>query len=179
MAIEFGRRPEQRGPGVGYEPHDGPRRLLHRLENERSQATLGAQGIHRRHPRRPCRRRGHEGHGDWDFRDQPPELWDQYKTTFPPGTHIRIHPLLDWTEINIWEYIKLENIPFIDLYLDKGEGIRYRSLGCAPCTTPIKSTAKTVDEIIEELRHTTVAERSGRAQDEGRGMELLRKDGYM
>lgn len=59
-------------------------------------------------------------HGDWDFRDQPPELWDQFKTTFPPGTHIRIHPLLDWTEINIWEYIKAENIPFIDLYLDKG-----------------------------------------------------------
>lgn len=118
-------------------------------------------------------------HGDWDFRDQPPELWDQFKTTFPPGTHIRIHPLLDWTEINIWEYIKLENIPFMDLYLDKGEGTRYRSLGCAPCTTPIKSTAKSVDDIIDELRHTTVAERSGRAQDEGRGMELLRKDGYM
>ena len=87
--------------------------------------------------------------------------------------------MLDWTEINIWEYIKLENIPFIDLYLNKGDGTRYRSLGCAPCTTPIKSTASTVDEIIEELRHTTVAERSGRAQDEGRGMELLRKDGYM
>jgi sulfate adenylyltransferase subunit 2 len=118
-------------------------------------------------------------HGDWDFRDQPPELWDQFKTTFPQGTHIRIHPLLDWTEINIWEYIKFENIPFIDLYLDKGEGTRYRSLGCAPCTFPIKSTAKTVDDIIAELRHTTVAERAGRAQDEGRGMELLRKDGYM
>jgi len=116
---------------------------------------------------------------EWNFKDQPPELWDQFKTTFPPGTHIRIHPLLDWTEINIWEYIKLENIPFIDLYLDKGEGTRYRSLGCAPCTTPIKSTAKSVDDIIDELRHTTVAERSGRAQDEGRGMELLRKDGYM
>ncbi|MDE3018689.1 MAG: sulfate adenylyltransferase subunit 2 [Nitrospirota bacterium] len=118
-------------------------------------------------------------HGDWDFRDQPPELWDQFKTAFPPGTHIRIHPLLDWTEINIWEYIKYENIPFMDLYLDKGDGTRYRSLGCAPCTTPIKSTAKTVDDILEELRHTTVAERAGRAQDEGRGMELLRKDGYM
>ena len=116
-------------------------------------------------------------HGDWDFRDQPPELWDQFKTTFPPGTHIRIHPLLDWTEINIWEYIKLENIPFIDLYLDKGEGTRYRSLGCAPCTMPIKSTAKTVDEIIEELRHTTVAERSGRAQDEGRGWSCCGKTG--
>src|SRR5207247_8468445 len=89
------------------------------------------------------------------------------------------HPLLDWTEINIWEYIRAENIPIIDLYFDKGEGTRYRSLGCAPCTFPIKSTAKTVDEIIEELRNTTVAERSGRAQDEGRGMEILRKDGYM
>ena len=74
---------------------------------------------------------------------------------------------------------KLENIPFMDLYLDKGDGTRYRSLGCAPCTAPIKSAAKSVDDIIEELRHTTVAERSGRAQDEGRGMELLRKDGYM
>src|SRR3989475_6890004 len=105
--------------------------------------------------------------------------WDQFKITFPEGTHIRIHPLLDWTEINIWEYIRAENIPIIDLYFDKGDGTRYRSLGCAPCTAPIKSTAKTVDAIIEELRHTTVAERSGRAQDEGRGMELLRKDGYM
>ena len=116
---------------------------------------------------------------DWDIADQPPELWNQFKTEFAPGTSVRIHPLLDWTEINIWEYIKLENIPFMDLYLNKGDGTRYRSLGCAPCTMPIKSTASTVDEIIEELRHTTVAERAGRAQDEGRGMELLRKDGYM
>jgi len=117
---------------------------------------------------------------EWDFRDQPPELWDQFKTSFPPGTHIRIHPLLDWTEINIWEYIKLENIPFLtNLYLDQGTGTRYRSLGCAPCTFPIQSTAKTVDDIITELRNSNVAERAGRAQDEGRGMELLRKEGYM
>lgn len=117
---------------------------------------------------------------EWDFRDQPPELWDQFKTSFPPGTHIRIHPLLDWMEINIWEYIKLENIPFMsNLYLDQGTGTRYRSLGCAPCTFPIKSTAKTVDDIILELRNSNVAERAGRAQDEGRGMELLRKEGYM
>jgi sulfate adenylyltransferase subunit 2 len=117
---------------------------------------------------------------EWDFRDQPPELWDQFKTSFPPGTHIRIHPLLDWTEINIWEYIRLESIPFLsNLYLDQGTGTRYRSLGCAPCTFPIQSTAKTVDEIITELRNSNVAERAGRAQDEGRGMELLRKEGYM
>lgn len=116
---------------------------------------------------------------DWDFRDQPPELWDQYKTRFEPGTHVRIHPLLDWTEINIWEYILKERIPVIPLYFDQGTGIRYRSLGCAPCTAPISSTAKTVEEIIAELRTTKVAERSGRAQDADRGMEKLRKDGYM
>lgn len=116
---------------------------------------------------------------DWDFRDQPPELWDQFKTKFEPGTHVRIHPLLDWTEINIWEYIKKENIPVIPLYFDQGRGTRYRSLGCAPCTTEIQSTAKNVDEIIAELRVTKVAERSGRAQDADRGMEKLRKDGYM
>jgi sulfate adenylyltransferase subunit 2 len=118
-------------------------------------------------------------HGEWDFRDQPPELWDQFKTSFPEGTHIRIHPLLDWTELDIWQYVKLESIPMIDLYFDRGDGTRFRSLGCAPCTLPMKSNAKTVDDVIEELKHSTVAERAGRAQDEGRGMELLRKDGYM
>ncbi len=118
-------------------------------------------------------------HGDWDFRDQPPELWDQFKTSFPEGTHVRIHPLLDWREIDIWEYIRTEEIPIIDLYFDRGDGTRYRSLGCEPCTFPIRSTAKTLSEIVEELRLTTIAERAGRAQDEGRGMELLRKDGYM
>jgi sulfate adenylyltransferase subunit 2 len=118
-------------------------------------------------------------HGDWDFRDQPPELWDQFKTSFPEGTHIRIHPLLDWREIDIWEYIRQEEIPIIDLYFDRGEGTRFRSLGCGPCTLPIESRAQSLEEIVEELRLTTVAERAGRAQDEGRGMELLRKDGYM
>lgn len=117
--------------------------------------------------------------GEWDFRDQPPEFWDQYKISFPPDTHIRIHPLLDWREIDIWEYIRMENIPVIDLYFDQGDGTRYRSLGCAPCTFAIESPAKNLDDLIEELRVTTTAERAGRAQDEGRGMELLRKDGYM
>jgi sulfate adenylyltransferase subunit 2 len=116
---------------------------------------------------------------DWNISEQPPELWEQFKTRFEPGTHVRIHPLLDWTEINVWEYIQKENIPIIPLYFDQGNGTRYRSLGCAPCTRVITSTAKTVAEIIEELRTTRVAERSGRAQDADRGMEKLRKDGYM
>lgn len=121
---------------------------------------------------------------DWDVGDQPPELWNQFKTDFAPGTHVRIHPLLDWTELNIWEYIERENIPIIDLYFDKGTGRRYRSLGCAPCTDSVESTAKNVSEIVEELRSgkfRNVAERSGRAQDkeDGGGLETLRKEGYM
>ena len=118
---------------------------------------------------------------DWDLDDQPPELWNQFKTDFAPGTHIRIHPLLDWTEINIWEYIERESIPIIDLYFDQGNGRRYRSLGCAPCTGDVCSAATTPAEIIVELKNTTVAERSGRAQDQAdpHAMEKLRRDGYM
>ncbi|HLJ65631.1 MAG TPA: sulfate adenylyltransferase subunit CysD, partial [Stellaceae bacterium] len=66
--------------------------------------------------------------GQWDFRDQPPEFWDQYNTSFPPGTHLRVHPLLHWTELDIWRYIRRERIPVVDLYFAKG-GKRYRSLG--------------------------------------------------
>ena len=121
---------------------------------------------------------------DWDVGDQPPELWNQFKTDFAPGTHVRVHPLLDWTELNIWEYIQRENIPIIDLYFDRGDGKRYRSLGCGPCTEPVDSTASNVAEIIEELRSgkfANIAERSGRAQDkeDGQGLETLRRDGYM
>jgi sulfate adenylyltransferase subunit 2 len=119
----------------------------------------------------------------WDVGDQPPEFWNQYKTDFAPGTHVRIHPLLDWTELNIWEYIEREAIPIVPLYFDRGDGTRYRSLGCWPCTNPIESTSRSVAEIIEELGSGSlagVAERSGRAQDkEDGGLETLRRAGYM
>ncbi len=120
---------------------------------------------------------------EWDVGDQPPELWNQFKTDFAPGTHVRVHPLLDWTELNIWEYIQRENIPIIDLYFNRGDGKRYRSLGCAPCTGMVDSDARNVDEIVEELKtgkFSNIAERSGRAQDkEDGGLETLRRDGYM
>jgi len=118
---------------------------------------------------------------DWAIADQPPELWNQFKTDFAPGTHVRIHPLLDWTEINIWEYIESEKVPIIDLYFDKGTGRRYRSIGCEPCTGSIQSVACTSAEIITELRRTTVPERAGRAQDQEDtyAMEKLRREGYM
>ncbi|AQT67893.1 Sulfate adenylyltransferase subunit 2 [Anaerohalosphaera lusitana] len=121
---------------------------------------------------------------DWDVGDQPPELWNQFKTDFAPGTHVRVHPLLDWTELNIWQYIERENIPIIDLYFDQGDGTRYRSLGCGPCTKPVESTASNVHEIVEELtsgKFANIAERSGREQDkeDGNSLESLRRDGYM
>ncbi len=119
----------------------------------------------------------------WDIGSQPPEFWSQYKTDFPSGTHVRIHPLLDWTELNIWEYIHRENIPTVSLYYDQGKGRRYRSLGCAPCTKPVCSSSRNPAEIITELKSgqfANIAERSGRAQDkEMGGLEALRKEGYM
>jgi sulfate adenylyltransferase subunit 2 len=120
----------------------------------------------------------------WDVAGQPPEFWQQYNTEFAPDTHVRVHPLLDWTEVNIWEYIAREAIPVIDLYFDAGNGRRYRSLGCEPCTKDIESDANGVEAVLVELvsgRLARVAERAGRAQDaedEG-GLETLRRDGYM
>jgi sulfate adenylyltransferase subunit 2 len=123
-------------------------------------------------------------HNGWRIEDQPPEFWNQFKTDFAPGTHVRVHPLLDWTELNIWEYIEREKIPTVSLYYDQGNGKRYRSLGCYPCTNAVESLARNPAEIIEELRtgrYANVAERSGRAQDleDGGGLETLRRDGYM
>jgi sulfate adenylyltransferase subunit 2 len=120
----------------------------------------------------------------WDVGDQPPEFWNQFKTDFAPGTHVRIHPLLDWTELNIWEYIEREKIPVVSLYFNQGNGHRYRSLGCYPCTNPVESDARTLSDIIDELvsgKLSNIAERSGRAQDseDGGGLETLRREGYM
>ena len=116
----------------------------------------------------------------WNVKDQPPEFWDQFTTDYAPGAHLRIHPLLSWEEIDVWRYIQRENIPVVNLYFAKN-GKRYRSLGCAPCTGTVDSTATTVAEIIEELRTTHTAERSGRAQDKESedAFERLRSQGYM
>ena len=120
----------------------------------------------------------------WDVGDQPPEFWNQYNTEFAPGTHVRIHPLLDWTEADVWEYIARESIPTVSLYFDDGTGHRYRSLGCGPCTSPVESNAASAREIVVELtrgKFARVAERAGRAQDrdDGGGLETLRREGYM
>ncbi|MDD5440569.1 MAG: sulfate adenylyltransferase subunit 2 [Candidatus Omnitrophica bacterium] len=117
---------------------------------------------------------------EWDYKNQPPEFWEQYTTRAKEETHIRVHPLLSWREIDIWEYIKRETIPMVSLYFAKN-GARYRSIGCHTCCTTVPSNAGTVDAIIAELKNTNVAERSGRAQDKESDyiMQKLRSLGYM
>lgn len=118
--------------------------------------------------------------GKWNFRDQPPEFWGQYNTDFGPDAHIRIHPLLQWTEVDIWRYIQRENIPVVPLYFAR-DGKRFRSLGEIGITEPIDSTAASIDDIIAELETTRSAERAGRAMDHDSedAFERLRSEGYM
>jgi len=117
---------------------------------------------------------------DWNYKDQPPEFWGQYSLPEDETTHVRIHPILSWTELDIWQYIHMENIPVCELYFAKN-GQRYRSLGCEPCNNTFASEASNVDEIIRELEITKDPERAGRAQDQevAYAMQKLRKDGYM
>jgi sulfate adenylyltransferase subunit 2 len=116
----------------------------------------------------------------WDYRNQPPELWDLYQRAMAEDHHVRIHPMLHWSELDVWKYAQRERIPLPDLYFAK-KGKRYRSIGCVPCCLPVDSQADTVAKIIKELESTDVAERSGRAQDkeDSYAMQKLRSLGYM
>jgi sulfate adenylyltransferase subunit 2 len=118
--------------------------------------------------------------GRWNVREQPPEFWGYTLSEIPHGGHVRVHPLLAWTEIDVWRYIKRDDIPFVPLYLAR-DGLRYRSLGEKNITIPIASQAATIDEIIEELATTREPERAGRTMDQESeaSFERLRAGGYM
>jgi len=116
----------------------------------------------------------------WDYKDQQPELWDQYKSEREAGQHLRVHPMLSWTELDVWKYIKREDLAVNPLYFAE-DGERFRSLGCKPCTDPVKSDVDSVEGMIEEIQSSDKGERSGRAQDkeEANAMQKLRSLGYM
>jgi sulfate adenylyltransferase subunit 2 len=116
----------------------------------------------------------------WDYKNQPMEIWEQHQQQGKNDHHFRIHPILHWTEQDIWDYTKREKLPVVDLYFAK-EGKRFRSIGCERCCAPIESTATTMDQVIEELKTTKISERSGRAQDKESAymMQKLRSLGYM
>src|SRR5690606_30344114 len=125
----------------------------------------------------------------WDPKNQRPELWNIYNGRVDPGESIRVFPLSNWTELDIWQYIHLENIPIVPLYfaavrpvvkrngtlimvdddrmpLEEGEEVmekmvRFRTLGCYPLTGAVESTANTLPEIIQEMLLTTTSERQG------------------
>ena len=120
---------------------------------------------------------------EWDYKNQPPEFWNQWvvkNEKSEAGEHVRVQPLLDWTEVDIWRYIEREKIPIPNMYFAR-DGKRYRSLGCWPITKPIESSAGTINAIIEELLQTKTSERSGRAQDhqERYAMQKLRAKGFL
>ncbi|HVN68497.1 MAG TPA: sulfate adenylyltransferase subunit CysD [Candidatus Binatia bacterium] len=118
--------------------------------------------------------------GSWDPRSQPPELWDFFPYEVADGAHVRIHPLLHWTELDIWRYTRRENIPYVPLYLARN-GMRFRSLGESNITVPIPSNAETLDGVITELEQTREPERAGRTMDHESedAFERLRTTGYM
>jgi sulfate adenylyltransferase subunit 2 len=144
----------------------------------------------------------------WDPKNQRPELWNLYNARKARGESIRVFPLSNWTELDIWQYIHLENIPIVPLYfaapratverdglllmvdddrfrLRAGEipvvrSIRFRTLGCYPLTGAIASNATSVPEVIQEMLLTTTSERQGRAidHDQGASMEQKKQSGY-
>jgi sulfate adenylyltransferase subunit 2 len=145
--------------------------------------------------------------GQWDPKNQRPELWNLYNARIEKGQSVRIFPLSNWTEIDVWQYIERENIPVVPLYFAKerevlvrGEMLipvehsmelrfgekpqrvmcRMRSLGCTYCTGAIRSTADTLSKIIEELKTFQRSERENRVidHDQEGSMELKKREGY-
>jgi sulfate adenylyltransferase subunit 2 len=144
----------------------------------------------------------------WDPRAQRPELWHLFNTRLQAGESMRVFPLSNWTEIDVWEYIGAENIPVVPLYFAKErpvverdgtlimvdderlpllpgetprrERVRFRTLGCYPLTGAIRSDATTVDEVIAEMRASRLSERQGRLidHDEAASMERKKREGY-
>jgi len=144
----------------------------------------------------------------WDPKQQRPELWNIYNSKVNKGESIRVFPLSNWTELDIWQYIHLEGIPIVPLYYAKErpvvdyngltimvddermripegqtprmEKVRFRTLGCYPLTGAVKSQAQTLPEIIQEMLLTTTSERQGRAidHDEAGSMEKKKQEGY-
>ena len=144
----------------------------------------------------------------WDPKHQRPELWNVYNAKKAKGESIRVFPLSNWTELDIWQYIHLEKVPIVPLYfaaprptvvrdglllmvdderfpLRPGEvpvqrSIRFRTLGCYPLTGAVESTATTLEQVIQEMLLTTTSERQGRAidHDQAASMEKKKQEGY-
>jgi len=180
---------EARNRGIGYETTD-PVTVTHELKTVALQQVLAAHkfdalitGIRRDEDATRAKERYFSPRNsdfEWDYKDQPPEFWNHFTTEVAPGEHVRVQPLLDWNEIDIWRYLEREKVPLPGMYFSRN-GQRFRSLGCMPISKPVASNAATIADIIEELKVTRVSERAGRAQDhhERNAMQKLRAKGFM
>jgi sulfate adenylyltransferase subunit 2 len=180
---------EARDRGIGYETRD-PVTVTHELKTVALKQAIAEHGwdalitgIRRDEDATRAKERyfsPRDADSVWNYKDQPPQFWGQFATGKVPGEHVRVQPLLDWTEIDIWRYLQREKIPIPKLYFAR-DGKRFRSLGCHPITHPILSNAATIEEIIAELEGTHTSERAGRAQDhhEPHAMQKLRARGFM
>lgn len=117
--------------------------------------------------------------GRWDPRLQRPEIWQLYNGYLNPGQSLRVFPLSNWTERDIWNYIQTEDLPIVSLYLSK-DGKRYRSLGCQPCTQAMSSEAQNLSEVLQELKQSQGSERALRMIDHTHtfAMEHKKREGY-
>jgi sulfate adenylyltransferase subunit 2 len=175
--------------GVGYETHD-PVTVTHELKTVALKQAIAEHGWDAlitgiRRDEDPTRAKERyfsprNSESEWNYKDQPPQFWGQFVAGNAPGEHIRVQPLLDWAEIDVWRYIDREKIPVPTLYFAR-DGKRFRSLGCRPITHPIESNAATIEEIITELESPRTNERTGRAQDhyEPHAMQKLRARGFL
>lgn len=183
----------ERGP-IGYDSSD-PVTVTHELKTVALQQAMAEHrwdalitGIRRDEDSTRAKERYFSPRSkdfEWDYKDQPPEFWNQFATSCATGEHVRVQPLLDWSERDIWRYIQRENIPIPRMYFARtardGRRYRFRSLGCWPISAPLESAADTIDEILDELATTKTSERAGRAQDhyDRNVMQKLRAKGFM
>ena len=183
----------ERGP-IGYDTAD-PVTVTHELKTAALQQVMAEKqwsalitGIRRDEDSTRAKERYFSPRNkdfEWDYKDQPPEFWNQFTTSCAPGEHVRVQALLDWSERDIWLYIQREGIPIPHMYFARtakdGKRYRFRSLGCWPISGPVESEADTIDKIIDELATTNTSERAGRAQDhhERNAMQKLRAKGFM
>ena len=140
---------EARARGIGYETHD-PITVTHELKTVALKQAIAEHGWDAlitgiRRDEDPTRAKERyfsprNADSEWNYKDQPPQFWGQFVVGNSPGEHVRVQPLLDWTEIDIWRYIEREKIPIPGLYFSRN-GKRFRSLGCHPITHPIASNA--------------------------------------
>ncbi len=207
-SIRVGRSVEEQGPRASRNRLQTAT-LLHAIEEHQFDACIG--GARRDEDRARAKERifsHRDEFGQWDPKNQRPELWSLYNARLRKGEHFRVFPISNWTELDVWQYIKRENIELPNIYFShtrevflrdnmlysrapfiqnlpgevySHEVVRFRTVGDMTCTGAVRSTAKTLDEVIEEIADATLTERGATRADDRvteAAMEDRKREGY-